>query len=1492
VSTPSAPRPAAPPSKPGSLSDLLGTPPPDDSARPAPTPAPPPPVSPTTTGTGPVTGTGPWTGTGPSTGRRTGTGAGSGGSWSNLSGDASSAPLAPGDTIKDRFVLEDIIGKGGMGIVFKARDLRWEEAQDRNPYVAVKVLNEDFKRHPESLKALQRESRKAQNLAHPNVVTVYQFDRDGANVFMVMELLEGEPLDKLIKRNDAGGLPPKTALKYTAHMARALAYAHEQGIIHSDFKPANAYMTRDGTVKVFDFGISRAAKRSDKVSGSMTLFDPGTLGALTPAYASCEMIDGAEPDPRDDIYALACVFYELLTGRHPFDKKSAVQARDAKLVPAPVPGLSRAQWRGLQRGLAFNREQRTPSVMQFLNEISPQKRSPAKWIAVAASVVVVGTAVALFLPGFLEKRRLQEIAEILRRGDAVTVPDGLDRLAALTPEQRGTVLNDPTARDGLLTYFERQIDAATDESKKKYDFARAFALLAQAEQIFTDSSRVANKKKALEERQADLVNRLSRSFDEALKAGVLIDKQNEQNASRLLELMAQVNPKLSLDTYKRSLAIAYTDQAEGALARSNVALADELIAAGLKLSPADSTLADLSGRVKRAAAGQQAAQRVRALQASIDTAIGTAPTLEAFDRKRTELIELRGVAPDDAALARWQGQMQSLLDRQLVRLTDGRSFAEADALLERYAELASNAYVAQRRDGLSDARKEFTGEIARLNDALLAAIRAGRLGPPAASNARSIYQSLERSGANPEQLASAKDQISTAYLRLARELRSKDSFNDARKQVTAGLDVGPSPALLTLLRDENKEIDDAEKLARATADQQVRQQLAAQRAKEDNDLKAQLAAALKTPKQTIESARSALQLAEKLQTRGVKDPVVLNARRDIQNQLLVEIRNIVEKSGPDAAIRFAEQASALMTESPALSTVLADLRKASADRQTQTRQAAITTIKTNIDALNRAPKLDDKWQRDVNAELRKLAAYLPDTDPYVVGVKRNMSNAYIAAARKSRDAMLLSEAERMIERAAELSPTHPDLANERRLLTDARVSQDKATQQAKVAAGTAALKQRLLTEAKADDTNFIVTLNALKQTLPATDSFLVEQAPFAIAESYMRLATKSARRGSFDEAVKLIDKGSETAPNLKSLRDMRNVYSNLSAANDQIKSGSSVSGREVRASLDALSRSKAAGDDPGLYADVARRFQSALDTRIRTESSRNPSLAANIEAASLQIFPDQQRTAAVRPTPQSAATSPAATPAAQTPAQTTPATTTPAQATPQAAVTPGSNTPAPATAPAAAGVSAKPCDARLQGAGKRSQAVCFDSVAAGRGPDLVVLPAGGPFSGPVAVTRFEVTNEDYNFYCTTTGRCKTVSGGPRLPIVTIGVAEGERYAAWLSEASGKTYRLPSDAEWSYIASGATNRDEVNCTMEMNGQKIKGFALAERNNGNSSTWGIYNSVGNAQEWARAPGGWVARGGAFSDNLSTCSAALGRIHNGTPDGKTGFRLVRQL
>ena len=159
-------------------------------------------------------------------------------------------------------MLEERVGEGGMGVVFKARDLRKEEAQDRDPYVAIKFLNPNSVRHPESLKALQRETRRAQTLAHPNVVTVYDFDRDGTLIYMTMEFLAGEPLDLHIKRH-AQGLRFREAWPIIEGAGRALMYAHEQGVIHADFKPSNVFVS-DKKAKVLDFGIARRDEGADR----------------------------------------------------------------------------------------------------------------------------------------------------------------------------------------------------------------------------------------------------------------------------------------------------------------------------------------------------------------------------------------------------------------------------------------------------------------------------------------------------------------------------------------------------------------------------------------------------------------------------------------------------------------------------------------------------------------------------------------------------------------------------------------------------------------------------------------------------------------------------------------------------------------------------------------------------------------------------------------------------------------------------------------------------------------------------------------------------------------------------------------------------------------------------------------------------------------------------------------------------------------------------
>ncbi|CAE6770984.1 Serine/threonine-protein kinase PknD [Paraburkholderia domus] len=304
-----------------------------------------------------------------------------------------------GDTLNNRFVLEECLGVGGMGTVYKALDLRKLEASDRKPYLAIKVLNLQFRGNPNSLVALQREARKAQVLAHRNIIAVYDFDRDGPIVYLTMEYLTGKPLSQLLRTPGYKGMPVRAALPIVRGMCNALAYAHEHGFVHCDFKPANVFLTTNAEVKVIDFGIARVFQRPEEESDA-TVFDPGSLGALTPAYASPEMIEHREPDPRDDIYALGCITYELLTGHHPFDRLSATQARNADFKPQRPPNLDAKQWRALRAALSFDRDTRMPSVVRFIAEFDNEARAEKSGTLVKAGfagfAVVCAAAVGVF----------------------------------------------------------------------------------------------------------------------------------------------------------------------------------------------------------------------------------------------------------------------------------------------------------------------------------------------------------------------------------------------------------------------------------------------------------------------------------------------------------------------------------------------------------------------------------------------------------------------------------------------------------------------------------------------------------------------------------------------------------------------------------------------------------------------------------------------------------------------------------------------------------------------------------------------------------------------------------------------------------------------------------------------------------------------------------------------------------------------------------------
>jgi serine/threonine protein kinase len=264
------------------------------------------------------------------------------------------------EMLRDRYELLSILGRGSSGTVYKALDRHRAHLAEAARFVAVKVLKLDYQNRPEALAELEREFHQAQSLAHPNVVSVFDLDRDGDTYFVVMELLEGELLADVMERLD-GPMRREHALAIISSVGAALAHAHRRELVHADLKPRNIMITSSGEVRVLDFGFAR--HRSLELHSASAL---DAAPASAPAYASVERVNGSEPHPSDDVYSLACIAYELLSGEHPFGGRSAVLARASGRRPRNIAGLTRKQMQTLNRALLWSRGERKVDIVDLL----------------------------------------------------------------------------------------------------------------------------------------------------------------------------------------------------------------------------------------------------------------------------------------------------------------------------------------------------------------------------------------------------------------------------------------------------------------------------------------------------------------------------------------------------------------------------------------------------------------------------------------------------------------------------------------------------------------------------------------------------------------------------------------------------------------------------------------------------------------------------------------------------------------------------------------------------------------------------------------------------------------------------------------------------------------------------------------------------------------------------------------------------------------------
>ena len=279
-----------------------------------------------------------------------------------------------GELIADRYELEELVGEGGMSSVYRARDRVLERE------VAIKALHEHFSSDPASVERFRREARAIARLAHPNIVTVIDRGEWGGRQFIVFEHVAGETLKEIVDRH--GPLPLERALELACQIARALAFAHDIGIVHRDVKPHNVLVDAGGTAKVTDFGIARALDTDD------TLTETGTVLG-TGHYISPEQASGEHVGEATDQYSLGVVLYELLAGEVPYPGESLV-AVAARHVNEAVPSVRAARPevpaevdRVVARAMAKRPEDRHPSMdamvvalEECLAEVAESEQTP------------------------------------------------------------------------------------------------------------------------------------------------------------------------------------------------------------------------------------------------------------------------------------------------------------------------------------------------------------------------------------------------------------------------------------------------------------------------------------------------------------------------------------------------------------------------------------------------------------------------------------------------------------------------------------------------------------------------------------------------------------------------------------------------------------------------------------------------------------------------------------------------------------------------------------------------------------------------------------------------------------------------------------------------------------------------------------------------------------------------------------------------------------
>ncbi|MGK0473011.1 MAG: serine/threonine protein kinase [Candidatus Azotimanducaceae bacterium] len=1015
-----------------------------------------------------------------------------------------------------RYRLTEFIGYGGMGDVYKAEDTLSVEAGDfEHKDYAVKVLNKEFRDHPESLKTLQRETRKTANLSHEHVVNVFSIDRDEQSVFMVMELMRGEDLRDILKKNPTG-LPKEKAIRYILEMSDALRYAHTQDIIHSDFKPGNVFIDND-SVKVIDFGIARAA---DDGKEKTDTFDAGDLGALTPSYASLEMlIDGDNPDPKDDIYALGCLSYELLTGRHPFmeDRKKipADKAKEKGMTPAQIPGLKSWQWKAIRGCLEFEREDRLGDLVQFIHDMKMEKRPLSlKLVAGSAAAVISVVAGSYGLLGYMDQRELIQLENLIKSGDHSQILDRFDVLKNKYEDNEDR-LEEVFNEDSTLPYLLERVEQLIADD----NFEQAKPAMQVAQLEYPRDVDVRDLDVKMQGEKAKRTNELDTQIKELLKVSTFDERYKE------LEKLWSKSKRVDKDTPKEAAVVVVVnrlrDAAQELERTSSFDKAAELVTFSIQLFQSDEReleygeLLALQDSLQRRRGEQANQEKIAALVNSLGSFDGNS-SIEELIESVQKISELSELDSGNSILQKYKDSLDKLLNKEVTDIVARRDWSDAVVTIDKFESILSATEISKLRDQVSLARTGYDDTLTDLSRKIGNAARSSKPG-----EAIPLLEELKYLGVPDTTLQSAQNQIALGWLQQAKIQTNQDNYDEASGFINQALGIAKASETIRQLQEqrstiEQLKIDSVSQVASQRVEE--RQQL---REKQIASLEERVSSEINTTELNSGAVGNVISLLNQLEVLDVNNPVLETAKNRLSERYLSQSQTLVGSGNLDGAIELIRDSIRVLPSKQAL----VDRREELQVLVKQQLAAQEAKQSTEMEGDIRSLVSDFEPSRDSSRLTRMLNDYellVSGQNVFSRDIRFQAADGWIEEAENLTGNNRFDEAEAAINRARSFDQNHGRIDGLVNLVAGDRVTYQKEKSEADRKAELNALTEGFVTQIRALDVDAAEkTLVELeKYNLPNTDDFFQVTVP----EEYLALADRTASE-DVDQAIEYIEKG-------------------------------------------------------------------------------------------------------------------------------------------------------------------------------------------------------------------------------------------------------------------------------------------------------------------------------------------------------------------------------